>query len=380
MHRCNVCKTDFSRKDNLARHQNTVCRKSEDVQSVLPVKRTHINTTPQKIIETSLGDEKSAPKKRRLDSDELSEQESDDSPDIQFLPGDIEELQDRAKEILKEFGNGKFDNNNELVTILDNLKARGVIKSEDYRKVTDYLSSKLQSEEEEEEEEEEEKDVESRISDTLQYLIQHDMKEIKKLLELFVEKGGTDVEEDVEKLGNLFRTWIQANIHDKETMLKDLKRLLTRIHDSTDKIPRFNFFQFEKILNDIIENHHRVDEVIRRLDQENSAEETLNRLYVSKYINNEQYENLKEKIEEGKLDLDEVIFQLKQFKVGQGLSFLPRLTSDLINGVKEGVAIYAKEKSSRLRKTLLAMLNELLERKAISKRDHKDQIERYELD
>ena len=233
MHRCNVCKTDFTRKDNLARHQNTVCRKSEDVQSVLPVKRTHINTTPQKIIETSLGDEESTPKKQRLDYDEISEQELDDSPDIQFLPGDIEELQDRAKEILKEFGNGKFDNNNELVTILDNLKGRGVIKSEDYRKVTDYLSSKLQSEEEEEEEE---KDVESRIIDTLQYLIQHDMKEIEKLLELFVEKGGTDIEEDVELLGNLFRTWIQANIHDKETMLKDLKRLLTRIHGSTDEI------------------------------------------------------------------------------------------------------------------------------------------------
>ena len=181
MHRCNVCKTDFTRKDNLARHQNTVCRKSEDVQSVLPVKRTHINTTPQKIIETSLGDEESSPKKKRLDYDEISEQELDDSPDIQFLPGDIEELQDRAKEILKEFGNGKFDNNNELVTILDNLKGRGVIKSEDYRKVTDYFSSKQQSEESEEEEEVE-KDVDSKISDTLQYLIQHDMNKIESIV------------------------------------------------------------------------------------------------------------------------------------------------------------------------------------------------------
>ena len=89
---------------------------------------------------------------------------------------------------------------------------------------------------------------------------------------------------------------------------------------------------------------------------------------------------MKAKAEEEKLDLDEVIFQLKQFKVGQGLSFLPRLTSDLLKEVKEGVATYAAEKSNRLRKTLLAMLNELLERKAISKRDHNDHIERYELD
>ena len=89
---------------------------------------------------------------------------------------------------------------------------------------------------------------------------------------------------------------------------------------------------------------------------------------------------MKEKAEEGKLDLAEVIFQLKQFKVGQGLSFLPRLTSDLLKEVKEGVVTYATEKSNCLRKTLLAMLNELLERKAISKRDHNDHIERYELD
>ena len=58
-----------------------------------------------------------------------------------------------------------------------------MIKSEDYRNVNDYLSSKQQSEEEEE------KDVESHISDTVQYLIQHDVKAIERLLEIFLEKG-----------------------------------------------------------------------------------------------------------------------------------------------------------------------------------------------
>ena len=122
--------------------------------------------------------------------------------------------------------------------------------------------------------------------------------------------------------------------------------------------------------------------MLRKLDQGAAKEQLfwLNRLHISKYLNKEQYEEMKEKVEEGKLDLDEVIFQLKQFKVGQGLSFLPRLTSDLLKEVKEGVVTYATEKSSRLRKTLLAMLNKLLKRKAISKRDHNDHIERYELD
>ena len=307
MHHCNVCKSSFTRKDNLTRHQNTVRCESKDV----PVKRTHSNTTPQKLIESSSEDGESTAKKRRLDFDDLSEQESDDSPDIEFLPGDIAELQNRAKEVLKEFRNGKYDNRNELVTILDNLKARGVIKSEDYRNVNDYLSSKQQSEEE--------KDVESHISDTVQHLIQHDVKAIERLLEIFLEKGGETVEEDVEKLGNLVETWVQASTDEKEEMLKDLKRLLTNIHSSTDnmiksEIPRVNFIQFEKILNDINENHHRVDEVIQRLNQGAAKEQLfwLNQFHISKYINDEQYEEMKAKAEEGNLDLDEVIFQLKQ--------------------------------------------------------------------
>ena len=190
------------------------------------MKRTHNNTTPQKSIESSSEDGESTPKKRRLDFDDLSEnseQELDDSPDIEFLPGDIAELQNRAKEVLKEFGNGKYDNRNELVTILDNLKARGVIKSEDYRNVNDYLSSKQQSEEE--------KDVESHISDTVQY-IQHDVKAIERLLEIFLEKGGETVEEDVEKLGNIFEEWVKASTNGKEETLKDLKRLLAKIYTS----------------------------------------------------------------------------------------------------------------------------------------------------
>ena len=312
---CEGC-GNMMRSDNLRRHQASICKGRmlmNTVQHINNHYRPEDGNAADALINKVI-DGESTPKKRRLDFDDLSEnseQELDDSPDIEFLPGDIAELQNRAKEILKEFGNGKYDNKNELVTILDNLKARGVIKSEDYRNVNDYLSSKQQSEEE--------KDVESHISDTVQHLIQHDVKAIERLLEIFLEKGGETVEEDVEKLGNLVETWVQASTDEKEEMLKDLKRLLTNIHSSTDnmiksEIPRVNFIQFEKILNDINENHHRVDEVIQRLNQGAAKEQLfwLNFFHISKYINNEQYEEMKAKAEEGNLDLDEVIFQLKQ--------------------------------------------------------------------
>ena len=36
MHRCNLCKKDFSRNDVLIRHQKTACSKSKDFQTVFP--------------------------------------------------------------------------------------------------------------------------------------------------------------------------------------------------------------------------------------------------------------------------------------------------------------------------------------------------------
>ena len=75
-----------------------------------------------------------------------------------------------------------------------------------------------------------------------------------------------------------------------------------------------------------------------------------------------------------------MIWQLKQVKVGCGFGFLPRMACDLLSKVKDEVAIFAKEKTSQLRDKLLAMLDELLQRKAISKGDHQDHIERYNLD
>ena len=107
----------------------------------------------------------------------------------------------------------------------------------------------------------------------------------------------------------------------------------------------------------------------------------LKQLVRSRNITNEQYTALKENMKEKEgLNLDKVIWQLKQVKVGRGISFLSRLTNDLFSKLKEGIAMYADEKSGQLRDKLLAFLDELLQRKAISKRDYKDKIEQHDLD
>ena len=62
------------------------------------------------------------------------------------------------------------------------------------------------------------------------------------------------------------------------------------------------------------------------------------------------------------------------------MSFLPRITSGLFDKLKDWLAEYAQEKTGELRTKLLALLDELLQRKAISKKEHKDKIEQHDLD
>ena len=153
-------------------------------------------------------------------------------------------------------------------------------------------------------------------------------------------------------------------------------------------IPRSKLIRFRSILNDIRENRHRVTDAIQRmatvLDKDYPSNEEdqlrmLNQLVANNIISEEQYDALKKKMEEG-LKLDHVIWQLKQVKKGRGLSFLPRITSGLFDKLKDWLAEYAQEKTGELRTKLLALLDELLQRKAISKKEHKDKIEQHNLE
>ena len=86
-------------------------------------------------------------------------------------------------------------------------------------------------------------------------------------------------------------------------------------------------------------------------------------------------------LKEEDLDLDKVIQQLKQVKVGRGLKFLPRLTNGLLNKKQEWLTSLKDEKNPKQMKcNLIAVLDELLQRRGISKQKHKELIEQHELD
>ena len=94
-------------------------------------------------------------------------------------------------------------------------------------------------------------------------------------------------------------------------------------------------------------------------------------------IDEEQHAAL---LKEEELDLDRFIKQLKEVKVGRGLKFLPRLTDGLFSKLEDWLEFFKEKKTRQLKEKLNAVLDELLQRRAISKQEHKDKIEQHDLD
>ena len=69
------------------------------------------------------------------------------------------------------------------------------------------------------------------------------------------------------------------------------------------------------------------------------------------------------------LDLDKLIWEIKTVKVGRGLEFLPRKTSDLMGKLKEWANEFVAEGTPMLRQKIKSVLDELLFRKVMSKQE-----------
>ena len=88
-------------------------------------------------------------------------------------------------------------------------------------------------------------------------------------------------------------------------------------------------------------------------------------------ITEQHYFKLGEEIEE--LDIKRLTDIIKEFKIGEGLDFLPRKTDKLIDTLQEWLEEFVEKGSSALKNKIGAVINELLRRKEISKERY-DQI------
>ena len=88
----------------------------------------------------------------------------------------------------------------------------------------------------------------------------------------------------------------------------------------------------------------------------------LNHMVRMEMIDEEQHAAL---LKEEELDLDKVIKQLKEVKVGRGLKFLPRLTNGLFDKLKEWLESFKEKKTRQLKEKLNAVLDEPFQNKNI---------------
>ena len=189
------------------------------------------------------------------------------------------ELAKNIAEDRKSGGHEKTGNRNEAVFLLDGLKRQGGISRRMYRQYNNFLAESLpvgfgivdeavdedveemdtsNKDEEEEEEEEElssEDDLKKEIASTIDYLIEHDKKE---LLESVKElQRDEEIIDTVTELEELIAMYLEDEFLDRESLAE-------KVHERLDKLSKSKHVQkslllkIKMLVNDIAKNRVRV--------------------------------------------------------------------------------------------------------------------------
>ena len=351
---CDQCNATFSRKSNAKRHLSKSCKGSDLVSEVI-----------------KNGIELASPvNKKRKSCDEYNALYNLPENDIRFLPGSISALSKRFNELFPKYWLKKdVTVHNELVSLLDELLNQKAITPEVYKKMNNLLSSSIGNGFFNEE-------LEKTISDVVAYLVSHDVKEIEELLNSFHDTAEL-LEDDILRLEQLTNQWVEYEIQGKQPTLDNIEQILREL--SSSAIPRSKLLRFEMLLKDIQSNRYRVDAVIRQINgilsnpnqTPKRISESLRRMVRERLISEDQFESLNQE----DLNLDKAVSVIKSTKIGRGVDFLPRETPDLVKTLKDLAFQFVADGTSTLRQKILSVLDELLFRKVITNKEHKNMTE-----
>ena len=212
------------------------------------------------------------------------------------------------------------------------------------------------------------------ITSTADYLIQHDKKELLELVAEIVKDD--NIIDRATALENLVKIYLEQEFLERDGDAIDTKILeLVDSLSSSKHIGRSIMLKIKMLINDIEKNRQRVKEIVNRFNQ--AGDDNKSRIWVIEQlakgdlITEQQYFKLVEEIEE--LDIKRLTDIIKEFKIGEGLDFLPRKTDKLIDTLQEWLEEFVEKGSSVLKNKIGAVINELLRRKEISKERY-DQI------
>ena len=202
------------------------------------------------------------------------------------------------------------------------------------------------------------------------YLTKYDRQELLDLMKEF-RKDGVDVKELDEPLKMFF----------ERERDDDGNLLLPNILHMVDNLPvsKVKQIRFEILLKNIDENRYRVENILTRLNRALNEEQFLNALEALSregLLSLNQYNQLKSS---GHIiGISNIANIIKSTKLGRGIQFLPRLSRDLKQTLKDIAGESTKSTCFVLKKELFAIIDELLYRKCISHEDYeaiKNEIE-----
>ena len=207
--------------------------------------------------------------------------------------------------------------------------------------------------------------VEELVKAVFTYVTKHDQEELLHMIKEIKKSGN-----DVSLLNELLQMFFDDNYDENhELLLPQIKHIIVNL-----PIPKTDQLRFQILLKDLSDNRYRIERILTRLNSASTEEEyvdQLGHLTGEKFLSMDQYDQLKASSKANR-DISHVANIIKMSKIGRGIKFLPRTRRGLYESLNS--ALDDAVDKTMLKKEFLAILDELLHRKEIPKKDYEQMI------
>ena len=390
---CHICKRAFSTHRALANHKRWKCnlndqekrpetvaaagirQKGKDADSLKSILDSIIKPTPLSVSDDDSSstrtnsiskddkdtddDDDSSPKNSILDriiKPQLStkgkkEEEKEENRVVRIIQNLDDVYRTGFKKLLKSL-KGSNVANNELILpkILDKLKT---LPDADRIELEHFVYGIDQIR------------VEELVKAVFTYVTKHDQEELLRMIKEIKKSGN-----DVSLLNELLKMFFDDNYDENhELLLPQIKHIIVNL-----PIPKTDQLRFQILLKDLSDNRYRIERILTRLNSASTEEEyvdQLGHLTGEKFLSMDQYDQLKASSKANR-DISHVANIIKMSKIGRGIKFLPRTRRGLYESLNS--ALDDAVDKTMLKKEFLAILDELLHRKEIPKKDYEQMI------
>ena len=353
---CDKCEMVFSTPQALTQHKRWKCNLTDPKQAAVSASGimqqeagsdTSINSILDSIVSTK---EKVNPPLVNSPLDKPQAQENEENTVIAIIQKLDDVYRTTFKKLLKDLKGSNVENNELILPkILDNLKN---LPNED-RIELEHFVRRI-----------DEVRVEELAKAVFTYVTKHDQDELKHITKQ-IRKSGNDVSHLNELLQMFFEKTYDEN---NKLLLPQIEHIIVNL-----PILKTDQLRFQILLRDLEKNRRIIKRILTSLNSASTENEYVDRLHhltAKELLSNDQFNQLNSSRATNR-SISHVANIIKMSKIGRGVKFLPRTTRRLYDTLNMIVDVAPPNSSnSVLKEELLAILDELLQRKAIPEKDY----------